>query len=126
MRHPTTSTRMTDIMLGCFFRLLLLPVIIAVLYPLMLLRGPFPTLVFPAEGAEVTAVIAGFALWWSVISLIDRRSIAAPLARINSFGLRDGEEAVAAGSIRATGDLLRAPFKGAFLNPYGSPCSVLG
>jgi len=99
-------------MLGCVVRLLLLPVTIGLLYPLMLLRSPFPTIVFPAEGAEVTAVIAGIFLWWTVISLMDRRRLSATLARLNAFGLRDGEEAVVSGAIQAKGPLLRAPFSG--------------
>jgi hypothetical protein len=97
---------------GCLLRVVLLPIIVAVLYPFFLLRAPLPTLVFPAEGAEVAACITGLFLWWAVISWLDMRQIKAHLTQTRQWELRDGERTVIAGYIEAREATLKAPFSG--------------
>jgi len=95
---------------GCLIRLLLLPLTIGALYPLLLLRHPLPRIVFPATGAEATAVIAGLFLWFGLISFLDKRRCASELALINQGFLRDGARLVVSGSIEPQAPLLKAPF----------------
>ena len=99
-------------MTGCLLRLVLLPIIIAVLYPFFSLRVPLPTMVFPAEGADVAAFIAGLFTWWAVISWLDMRQIASNLAQIRKWELRDGKKTVISGYIEARDEFLNAPFSG--------------
>lgn len=99
-------------MTGCLIRLLLLPLTVIVIYPLLLLRQPFPTFIFPAEGAEATAVIAGLFIWFAIISYRDVRRYAADCALLNKSLLRDGEKTIVSGSFEPRAPLLTAPFSG--------------
>lgn len=99
-------------MRGCLLRLFLLPLIIALLYPLFCLRQPLPTFVFLAEGAEVAAVIAGLFLWFAVQSLMDIRRFSESHVMVNQTILRDGERAVVSGRLASEASPLKAPFSG--------------
>lgn len=102
-------------MFGCFQRLVLLPIIIAVCYPLFSLRPPFPTLVLLAEGAEVAAFLAGLCIWFGVISWLDMRKMASDLVMTRNWKFHDGERTVVLGRIEAQDrktPLLEAPFSG--------------
>lgn len=99
-------------MKGCLLRVLLLPLTICSLYPLLLLRFPFPTIVFPAEGAEATTVIGGLFVWFALISFLDLRQLNTDRILINKGVLRDGEKVVVSGRLRPEGPLLQAPFSG--------------
>jgi len=102
-------------MKGCLARLLLLPVMVAAMYVLLSLRAPWPTFVFPAEGAEVAGPVAGFFLWFAVLFLLDARRADADrrlAIRAVERGVRDGERLVAWGTLEAAGPLLKAPFSG--------------
>jgi len=99
-------------MSGCVLRLVLLPVTVLLLYPLFCLRLPFPTFVFPADGAEVAAAVTGLFLWWAIISWMDRRDIGATLKLAKQWDLRDGARAVVAGFVEARERTLTAPFSG--------------
>ncbi len=104
-------------MKGCVVRLALLPTIVAILYVLLSIRAPFPTLVFQPEagGAHAAAPIAGFFFWFATLYLLDARrartDFAAALEALGR-GLRDGERAVVYGTVEARGSLLEAPFSG--------------
>ena len=97
---------------GCLARLILLPLIIGVFYLLLSLRGPFPTFVFFAEGAEVAAVIAGLFIWFVVLSLMDIRRFSLDRGRINKSTLQQGGRLVVSGSLEPMAPLLKAPFSG--------------
>jgi hypothetical protein len=101
-------------MKGCLLRLALFPPIAALLYVLLSLRQPFPTFVFPAEGAEVSAPVAGFFFWFATLYLLDARQARANLAlalEALAHGFRDGEKAVVYGTLEANAPL-EAPFSG--------------
>ncbi len=97
-------------MLGCLLRLALLAPIVAGFYLLFSLRQPWPTLVFPAEGAEVAAVIAGIFTWFGVVSWLDKRQIARELEKLEKWELEDDKGVAVSGNIKAQAPLLRAPF----------------
>jgi hypothetical protein len=97
-------------MSGCLLRLALLPPIVAGFYLLFSLRQPWPTLVLPAEGAEVAAVIAGLFAWFGAVSWLDKRQITSELAKLERWELEDNERAVVSGNIKAQAPLLKAPF----------------
>jgi len=102
-------------MKGCLLRLALLPLIVAATYVLLSLRDPWPTFVFPAEGAEVAGPVAGFFLWFAVLFLLDaRRADADRRSGIRAVerGARDGDMLVAWGTLEAAGERLTAPFSG--------------
>ena len=102
-------------MKGCLLRLTLLPVMVAAMWVLLSLREPWPTFVFPAEGAEVASPVAGFLLWFAVLFLLDARKVDADrrlARRALERGIRDGERLVAWGTLEAAGPLLEAPFSG--------------
>lgn len=98
-------------MKGCLLRFLFLPLIIAVLYVVFSLRAPFPTFVFPAEGAEIPAFVSGILLWFALISWLDARQIASSLDAARSWSVTDGFTTIA-GRIAAEGPPLEAPLSG--------------
>ncbi len=102
-------------MKGCLLRLMVLPVMVAAMYVLLSLREPWPTFVFPAEGAEVASPVAGFLLWFAVLFLLDARRVDAErrlARRALEQGVRDGERLVAWGTLETAGPPLKAPFSG--------------
>ena len=97
-------------MKGCLLRIALLPFIAGIIYLLLLLRHPFPSIVFPAEGAEVTAVIAGFCVWFGMLSFLDIKRYKFDLSMMNQGFLRNGERIIVSGILNPEAPLLKAPF----------------
>lgn len=99
-------------MKGCLFRIVLLPFIAGVVYLLLLLRLPFPSMVFPAEGAETAAVITGICVWFGLLSFLDIKRYKADLSMMNQGFLRDGERIIVSGVLNTDARLLKTPFSG--------------
>lgn len=103
-------------MKGCFLRLALLPLIVALFGVLFSIRAPFPTLVFDPEAEGIAlAPIAGFFFWFATLYLLDARRARTDFATALEAlgrGLRDGERAVVYGTVEARGSLLETPFSG--------------
>ena len=99
-------------MRGCLMRIFLLPLIVAIFYPLFSLRAPFPTFVFLTEGAEVASVIAGLFMWFTILCFLDMRRFASDRARVNKGFFTDGEQIVVSGRLAPRAPLLKAPFSG--------------
>jgi hypothetical protein len=98
-------------MKGCLLRFVLLAVVVGVLYPLLALRSPLPTLELMAEGVGAAAIVTGFLVWLAILSMLDVRQARADLRMLNQPP-RDGERLVASGTLDAIGPQLEAPLSG--------------
>ncbi len=104
-------------MVGCknlLIYLVKLPLCMGLLYVLLSLRQPFPTIAFGAEGAGIMAAIAGFFLWGGIFYYLPgyRRLQAEREMLLAGGPFREGQRAVVNGIVEAEGPLLTAPVSG--------------